>query len=273
MSPPETEAAPEPVPLAVHRLGDGPPVLFLHGLFGSGRIWRSLAGQLASEWSCLLVDLRGHGSSPKLPPLTYPAMAEDVRALMDREGLAEAILVGHSMGGKVAMTLALAYPERVRRLVVLDIAPVAYAPERLAPIIDALLALKLDAIRRRGEADRQLAAAIPDPAVRGFLLTNLELAPEGARWRLDLALIRAFLPDLSGFPEELASSARYPGPALFLSGARSDYVRDAHAEAILRLFPRARLEQVPGAGHWLHWERPRQVVERLRRFLAEPEPG
>ncbi len=273
MPPPDTLDRPGPLPLAVHSLGDGPPVLFLHGLFGSGRIWRSLAAQLASEWRCLLVDLRGHGSSPKLPPLTYPAMAEDLCALLDREGLAEAALVGHSMGGKVAMTLALAHPERVPRLAVLDIAPVAYAPERLAPIVDALRALKLDGIRRRADADRQLAAAIPDPAVRGFLLTNLQIGPEGARWRLDLALIREFLPELSGFPEEILASARYSGPALFLHGARSDYVRDAHRAAILGRFPRARLEQVPGAGHWLHWERPRQVVERLRRFLNEPDHG
>ncbi len=257
-----------PVPLACLRFGRGPALVFLHGLFGSGRNWRGFARPFADRWTCLLPDLRAHGDSPHARPVDYPAMAGDVAALLEREGFAEAVLVGHSMGGKTAMMLALSRPWLVRRLIVLDIAPVRYADHDHRPLIRALRALDLARVRHRRDADRALAAAVPDPALRAFLLQNLVLDDRGARWRLDLAALEDHMPDLLDFPVP-AGAAPYPGPTLFVRGDRSDYVRDAHRPAIARLFPRARVATLAGAGHWLHVTHPRELAATLAVFLGE----
>jgi len=256
-----------PVPLAVERFGQGPALVFLHGLFGSGRNWRSFARPFAERWTCLLPDLRGHGRSPHARPIDYPSMAADVAAMLEREGFTEAVLVGHSMGGKTAMTLALEAPARVRRLVVLDIAPVRYVDHDHRPLIRALRALDLGAIRYRRDADRALAAAIPDPMLRAFLLQNLEIDARGARWRCDLEGLERHMPDLLDFPAEL-HARRYDGPTLFVRGGRSDYVRDEHLPSIHRLFPRARIETLAGAHHWLHVSHGAELAALLRTFLA-----
>ncbi len=264
---PPSEARAEPVPLACSRFGSGPALVFLHGLFGSGRNWRGFARAFQDRFTCLLPDLRAHGASPAVAPVDYEAMAADVLALLDREGFRRASLIGHSMGGKVAMVVALTAAERVERLAVLDIAPVKYA-HRHEALFAALRALDLTSIRRRADADRMLAASIADPGLRGFLLKNLVLEEGRARWRIDLALLQRAMPVLAGFPDSLCAR-RFEGPALFLGGTRSDYLREEHVAKIYRLFPAARIARVAGAGHWLHVERPAQVLALLEAFVAQ----
>ncbi len=255
-----------PIPLAVRRLGRGPALLFLHGLFGSGRNWRSFARSFAAHFTCLLPDLRGHGDSPHARPIDYPHMAADVVALLEREGIARAILVGHSMGGKVAMTVALTRPERVARLLVLDIAPVRYVDHDHRPLIRALRGLDLTRVRFRRDADALLAPAIPDPLLRAFLLQNLVIDEAGARWRLDLEGLERHMDDLLDFPA--ADAPPWEGATLFVRGGASPYVVDAHLPAIHRLFPRARITTLAGAGHWLHVSHPDALRRELLAFLT-----
>jgi len=256
-----------PVTLQFRALGEGPSLLILHGLFGSGTNWRSIGKQLAANHRVLLVDLRNHGSSPHATGMNYPQLAADVRALMERENIPRAAILGHSMGGKTAMQLALESPERVSHLIPVDIAP-AYSDHDHLPIIAALQALDLGVVRRRADADQALAAAIPDRGLRLFLLQNLIPSKSGWRWRLNLAALNAAMPDLLGFPEP-DPGAHYPGPTLFLRGGRSDYLLPEHEARIGALFPAARIDTIPDAAHWVHAEQPALLVAKLREFLDE----
>jgi esterase len=251
------------VRLAAAEYGDGSPVAILHGLFGSGRNWASIAQRLAAQDRVIALDLRNHGTSPWAEAMDYPAMAEDVHATLQALGHRRYALLGHSMGGKAAMRAALRYPHEVERLVVADIAPVSYGPRHLG-IVRAMRALDLAAIRRRGEADRLLAAAVPDAAERAFLLQNLVFDDGVARWRLNLAAIERAMPALAGWPE---TRARYDGPALFVGGGRSDYLLPEYEPAIRRLFPQARVARIADAGHWLHAERPQAFLDLVAPFL------
>lgn len=246
--------------------GQGSDMVILHGLYGSGTNWSRHARWLAQRYRVLLPDLRNHGRSPHAPDMSYPALAHDVLALLDREGIDRALVLGHSMGGKTAMTLALQHPERVRALVVADIAPVDYGRHGHSEIIAALQGLALDELSSRQQADAALAAAIPNAMVRQFLLTNLQRQQDRFQWRIPLATLAAQLPQLGSFPE---LSAPYLGPTLFLYGARSDYVRAEHHERIMQLFPQAQIERIDNAGHWLHVEQPQAFAARLDEFLQE----
>jgi len=251
--------------------GDGPPLVILHGLFGSGRNWGAIAGRLAPlGWRVITPDLRNHGGSPWDEAMDYAAMAGDVRSLLDEEaGGQPAVLVGHSMGGKAAMRLTLEDPARVRALIVVDVAPVAYR-RGLEGYAQTMLDVPLDDVRRRADAEAALSEAIPEPGIRAFLLQNLELpGPEGgaARWRLNLPALIDGMADITGWPDPPAG-ARYDGPALVLSGGASDYVRPEHHGAIRTLFPAARFEVVEGAGHWVHAEAPGPTIEILSGFLG-----
>ena len=254
-----------PAALECRITGRGPPALVLHGLFGSGGNWRTIARQFETRLECHLIDQRNHGRSPHARGMTYPALAGDVLAYLDAHRIDRAGLIGHSMGGKTAMTLALLVPARVRWLIVADIAP-APSPGDHRPILDALRALPAEALASRTGADAALAPAIPDPALRGFLLQNL--VPDGPRlrWRIDLEAIADALPDLTGFPP-VAAGAAYEGPALFLRGARSDYVAAHHEPRIRALFPAAAIATIADAGHWLHAEQPAAVTTRIAEFL------
>ena len=256
-----------PLALASTVTGEGPPALVLHGLFGSGTNWRTIARRLASRLECHLVDQRNHGRSPHARGMAYPALAADVLAYLDANRLDRAGFIGHSMGGKTAMTLALSAPERVRWLVVADIAP-APSPSDHRPILDALRALALDSLASRAEADAALARSVPDLGLRQFLLQNLVRGDGGLRWRIDLEAIAEALPDLTGFPPT-APGAVYEGPTLFLRGERSDYLTVRHESRIGALFPRASIDTIAGAGHWLHAEQPIAVAERIARFLDD----
>ena len=255
-----------PGALASTVIGRGPPALILHGLFGSGTNWRTIARRLEHRIECHLVDQRNHGRSLHATNMTYPVLAADVLAYLGAHGIERAGLVGHSMGGKVAMTLALTVPERVCWLVVADIAP-APSPSDHRPILDALKALPIDGIASRAAAEAALAPAIPDLGLRRFLLQNL--VHDGAaslRWRIDLDAIANALPDLTDFPPP-PRGAVYEGPTLFLCGARSDYVAAHHTPRIHALFPAASVVTVAGAGHWLHAEQPDAVVAHIDTFL------
>lgn len=248
--------------------GEGPPLLLLHGLFGSGSNWKGHARDLAKRYRVLLPDLRNHGRSPHASSMNYRAIAGDVIGLLDAEGLDTVALVGHSMGGKVAMTLALIRPERVAALVVADIAPVAYAGH-LQDYVDAMRRLSLATVGSRAEADQALASAIPETMVRQFLLTNLERRPEGYRWRIPLDILADQMPLIEGFPE---LAAHFSGPALFIHGGRSQYVTKTRHGTLRRLFPAAELACIPEAGHWLHVEAPERFAELLGGFLARAYP-
>ena len=256
-----------PLALASTVTGEGPPALVLHGLFGSGTNWRTIARRLGSRLECHLVDLRNHGRSPHASGMAYPQLAADVLAYLDANRLDRVGLIGHSMGGKTAMTLALSASERVRWLVVADIAPVP-SPSDHRPILDALRALALDSLASRAEADAALARSVPDLGLRQFLLQNLVRGDGGLRWRIDLEAISEALPDLTDFPPT-PPGAFCDEPTLFLRGAGSEYLTVHHEPRIRALFPRASIATIAHAGHWLHAEQPGAVAERIARFLDE----
>ncbi len=252
--------------LQVREFGDAsrPPVLLLHGLFGSANNWLGVVKRLQEDYRLILPDLRNHGRSPHHPQMDYPAMAGDLLALLDRLELENASLVGHSMGGKAAMWLALNQPERVGRLLVGDIAPVGY-PNRFAEIFAGLCELPLASLPSRESADQRLARRVPNDAVRQFLLQNLVRQPAGWAWRFNLPVLSGSIDALAGFPPDQGLS--YAGETMFLYGERSDYVKPEYRETIERLFPHARLRILPGVGHWLYAEQPEAFSRVVRAFL------
>jgi esterase len=255
-----------PLGLAGDEFGLGPPVAILHGLFGAGRNWRSVAQQLAARHRVLTFDLRNHGASPWADGMSYGEMVEDLRASLRARDIERAALLGHSMGGKVAMLTALLHPSEVDRLVVVDIAPAANPPTLLA-YIRAMRTVDLSGVRRRGEADLQLAAAVPDPAERAFLLQNLVIGENAARWRLNLEAIERGFSQIVGFPDVPAGTV-YSGPALFVAGARSNYIQPEHEAEIRRLFRQARIMRIEDAGHWVHAEQPQAFLHAVAPFLS-----
>ena len=254
--------------LNVLRFGDhsGVPVLIAHGLFGSGRNWGVIARRLAETRPVIAVDMRNHGDSPRFATQGYADMAGDLAQVIAAHG-GRADVLGHSMGGKAAMVLALTHPDRVRRLIVADIAPVAYGHSQ-SHHIAAMRALDLTGLRARSEADRRLAETVQDAALRAFFLQSLDLKSDPPRWKLNLDVLEAEMPKIVGWPE---ITGRYDGPALFLSGALSDYVRPEHRATITALFPRARLARIPGAGHWLHADKPREFEAAVQTWLDATE--
>jgi esterase len=241
---------------------DRPPLVIAHGLYGSGRNWGAIARRLAETRQVVAVDMRNHGDSPRSPDHSYAAMARDLAATIAGLG-GQADLLGHSMGGKAAMVLALGEPERVRRLIIADMAPVAYGHSQLQ-YARAMQAVDLAAVRRRADADAALAASVPEPNLRAFFLQSLAVGPSGAAWKLNLPVLAEEMPRIMDFPEV---SGRFDGPTLFLAGGRSDYVRPEHWPRIRALFPAARHVAIPDAGHWLHAEAPDVVSATAAAFL------
>jgi len=263
------QSAIQTVDLAYRSYGtDGPPLLILHGLLGSSGNWHTLAGKAFSKYfRVFTLDLRGHGRSPHAQPIDYPTMAADVRAFLDAHDIARASVIGHSMGGKVAMELALGTPERIDRLVVVDIAPRAYPP-RHQSILKALQAIDPTRYESRQTIDKALAAYIPEMPIRQFLLKNLQFDPATRRytWQMDLeGLMRSY--DRINAP--IANGRQFTGPTLFVKGERSDYITDEDLPAIRQLFPAARLVTIPGAGHWVHADAPEAFAREVLTFLTE----
>ncbi|WP_295390766.1 alpha/beta fold hydrolase [uncultured Thiodictyon sp.] len=243
------------------------PLLLIHGLFGSAANWHGIARRLAHDRRVLVPDLRNHGRSPWDARMDYQAMAADLAAFVDGEGIARAHLVGHSMGGKAAMWLALSAPERVGSLVVADIAPVTYA-SRHGALVSALAALPLAQLTDRRDADARLAQTIQSAAVRGYLLQNLVHERAGGwGWRVNLAVLARSLDQILGFPA--AGGLQFPGPVLFLYGSRSDYVSGAGLPRIRALFPLARLRTIANAGHWVYADQPDDFIAAVSGFLRD----
>lgn len=259
------------VSLAATEYGDGKPVAILHGLFGAGRNWTAIARRLAADHRVVVLDLRNHGASARADAMDYTEMAKDVRAAMAAHGHRRYALIGHSMGGKVAMTAALQDGAAVERLVVVDVAPVAYTIPYGA-YVRAMRGLDLATIARRSDADTRLAVAIPDPAERNFLLQSLVFDAGGPRWQLNLAALEAAMPAIAGFPA-LPRAMIYDGPALFIAGGKSGYLRPEHEAAVRARFPNARLARIDGAGHWVHVERAEAFLSLTEEFLASRPSG
>jgi pimeloyl-ACP methyl ester carboxylesterase len=244
--------------------GSGEPLIILHGLLGSLDNWRSVGLELAHHFRILVPDQRNHGHSPHSDVMNYGIMAEDISELMDRENLRTTFLLGHSMGGKTAMQLALRHSERIAKLIVVDMAPRPYSP-RHAKILSAMLGLDLAKFQARRQVQEALASAIPDLAVRQFLLKNLESDSAGAlSWRIGLRQI--FL-NYDSLRQPVDSTQPFDHPTLFIRGERSDFLTESDFASIQKLFPQARLETVPHASHWVHADNPTVFIQKVREFL------
>ncbi len=267
------------VPSGLHTRGTGsagPRVAFLHGLFGQGRNWtgvaKALAGPDGTGARCLLVDLPDHGHSPWSESFSFEGYAARVAETLSAAAPGEEwVLVGHSLGGKVAMVLTLLHPELVRSLVVVDIAPKDYGDlDRFRDYVSEMRALPLEELGSRSDAHERFSATEPDAEVRGFLLQNLRHTGHSWSWRVNLDLLhedieRGSDSRIADFPE---LGRTWDGPVVWLAGSESGYVRDEDVEGMRALFPRTRLVTVNGAGHWVHTDAPDVVIETLRRVLA-----
>ncbi len=239
-----------------------PPVLIAHGLFGSARNWGVIAKRLSDLRRVVTLDMRNHGQSPWDDSNTYSDMAADLAEVIEAQG-APMDVVGHSMGGKAAMMLAVTRPDLLRRLIVADIAPVAYGHSQ-SHLIEAMRKIDLAEVTTRGDADRQLEPHVPEAGVRAFLLQSLDVKAKA--WRLNHDVLERFMDDIVGWPDGV--TGQFEGPTLFLSGASSDYVLPDHRPLIKALFPQARFAKIPQAGHWLHADKPREFEASLRAFFS-----
>ncbi|KAL1768489.1 ABHD11 isoform X1 [Sigmodon hispidus] len=271
----QRNADPRPLPLSYNLL-DGeatlPAIVFLHGLFGSKTNFNSIAKAMVQRTGrrVLTVDARNHGDSPHSPDGSYEAMSQDLQDLLPQLGLVPCVLVGHSMGGKTAMLLALQRPDVVERLVAVDISPVGTTPgSYLGSYIEAMKAInipeKVPHSQARKLVEEQLSSTVKDPAIRRFLLTNLVEADGRFSWRVNLDTLAQYLDKILAFPQQLES---YSGPTLFLRGGNSRYIQPSHHSEIRRLFPHAQIQTVPNAGHWVHSDKPQDFMDALSSFLA-----
>lgn len=239
---------------------DKPGLLIAHGLYGSGRNWGVIAKRLSDERQVVTVDMRNHGFSDWKETHTYHDLADDLsEVLAALDGPFD--VLGHSMGGKAAMVLALAHSEQVHRLIVADIAPVAYTHTQIQ-FIQAMRAVDLSNVHKRSDAEDQLKTLIDDPSLTSFFTQSLDIKEK--KWRLNLDVLADQMPHILSFPEV---DGTYNGPTLFLSGANSDYVKREDRPRIKALFPQAGFLKIPGAGHWLHAEKPREFEAAVRAWL------
>jgi pimeloyl-ACP methyl ester carboxylesterase len=242
-----------------------PPLVILHGLLGSSTNWRTAGTDLARGFHVFALDLRNHGESPHASEQTFDLMSMDVIEWLDRNGMSRSHLLGHSLGGKVAMWLACMFPERVRSLCVVDIVPKPYPAD--ASVFDALLRLDLKGVTSRNEADARLRPDVPDRALRLFLLSNLGRSGDGQlTWRVNLPVLAASLPAVRRSPLEAAD--RYTGRTLFVFGAKSSFFGPGDEEIVLRHFPSARIRVLPESGHYPHVDDRPSLVRAILEFGA-----
>ncbi len=253
------------VPLHHRRMGQGRPLVVLHGLFGSSDNWNTIGKALSDAFDVVLVDQRDHGRSPHTDRITYPLMADDVAHLIGELGLQDAVVVGHSMGGKTGMVLAQRHPALVHKLVVIDMGPREYPPHRHAHILRALTTCDLAQLRGRREVEEHLTAHIPEPGVVQFLMKGLFwAATERLDWRFNVPLIARDITDIlaPAGPEVVRI------PTLFIRGGQSDYITREDLPQLREQFPRAQVETIDFAGHWVHVQAPDEVMALVRAFAG-----
>ncbi len=245
-----------------------PPLIILHGLFGSARNWQGIARILADDYTVYALDLRNHGGSPHADEMTYELMAADVLEFMNQANIEKTVLLGHSMGGKVAMELALSAPSKVSRLIIVDIAPVEYQ-HNFDEVLVGLYHIPLDQVNSRKEADEYLAQKISSLSLRQFLLQNLLTNSEGGyQWKVNLASIEQNMPKIMDFP--LQQKAReFIAPSLLINGGQSTYLTSRHHPLINKLFLKATFHTIPGVGHWPHIEAPQAFMSVINNFLEQ----
>jgi esterase len=242
-------------------LGQGQPLVLVHGLFGSADNWGSIARHFAQHFQVISIDLRNHGRSPHSGSQTYADMADDLLELCAALGLEQIYLLGHSLGGKVAMQFAAQYPERVNKLIVVDMSPRAYADEHTA-LMDAMMAVDLSQSASRSEVDKALSQTIPNLMVRQFLLTNLVKGGEQLRWRINLPALKA------NYAKYIAPiSVHFEKPSLFIRGERSHYVNESDVAEIQSQFPGSEIVSLP-TDHWVHAEQPELFIKAVESFLS-----
>lgn len=249
--------------LHYQRMGEGEPLILIHGLFGSSNNWGNIAKHFSKTHQVISVDLRNHGQSPHHPSQSYQEMADDLLALFNELHLDGAHIIGHSLGGKVAMQFAVQYPARVNHLVVVDMAMRAYADEH-THLIDAMLALDLPSLNTRSAADSVLSSTIKSPMVRQFLLMNIVKIDGQLQWRINLPALKANYPALQ---QAVGEHALYEKACLFIRGEHSDYVRDTDIAHIKNHFTQAQFTSLPTA-HWVHAEQPQVFIEVVSQFLT-----
>lgn len=245
-------------------MGQGEPLIILHGLFGTLDNWQTLGRYLSEAYTVFLVDQRNHGRSPHLPHQDYPSMAEDLHRFMEQQGVYRSNLLGHSMGGKTAMEFALEYPEQVDKLIVVDMAPKEY-PRGHDQVFEALLAIDLSILSSRQAAEEILRGFIREEGVVQFLLKNLSRAKGGGfEWKMNLPVLYRCYPELLSAPK---AQGYFSGETLFVRGGKSDYVLDSDLPAIRAHFPNYQLETIPQAGHWVHADAPADLLKLVLDFL------
>lgn len=244
-------------------LGEGQPLIILHGLFGSLDNWLSIGKELADHYKVYLVDQRNHGNSPHSDEFNYTVMAEDLHGFIQEHKLENPIIVGHSMGGKTAMKFALNYTELWDKLVVVDISPKSY-PVHHDTILEGLSSINVGNLDSRKEADEQLSEYIDDFGTRQFLLKNLSRKNGGFEWKMNLNVIKDNIEIIGeGMEEQLAIEK----DVLFIRGEKSDYIKDKDSILIVQHFPNAAIETIEDAGHWVHAEQPEKFLKVLMKFL------
>lgn len=244
---------------------NGPDFVVLHGLFGSGKNWRSFAGSLEEDFQVWTLDARNHGDSPHADSMSYQQMAEDVVRFFDENELENVILLGHSMGGKTAMQLALQFPDRIAALIVVDIAPVCYDhQQKQLKLIEAMQGLHLAAEMSRSDIEKKLALKIPEKRLLSFLMTNLYRQNGQFQWRIGLEQIAAGMPYLLNYPEV---NSVFEGPVQFIGGENSAYLKFEYHALIRKKFPESRITMLKNCGHWLHVEQPAAFQKTVNEFL------
>lgn len=249
--------------LHYHRSGQGRPLVILHGLFGTWENLGSSVKALAEEWDVIAPDLRNHGRSPHSEQHSYPLMAADLKELLDQLGIEQVAILGHSMGGKVAMEFTLNNPERVEKLIVVDIAPVQY-PAHHTEIFSAINAMNLEKITSRKEADSQLSQWVDSPGVRAFLLKNLYRDGDKFCWRANFKALESEYVNIAAAPIQ----GQFDKPTLFIKGAQSNYLQPEYQQAVVSRFPKVTLKIINDAGHWPHAEKPEMFLRIVRNFLS-----
>ena len=257
--------------LALHheQFGEGPDLIILHGLFGSGNNWKSFAKNLSKDFRISLLDLRNHGKSPHSEEMDYGLMLEDVLLFLEQKTVGSVSVLGHSMGGKTAMQLAMRHPKKIKNLIIGDISPVIYKHgDDHRSYLQALNNIPLKQGLNRTEIDNLLRQFIPESAVRAFLLTNLEIRSNQSSWKINLKTLEEKLSDLMDFPID-PKMLPFEGNCLFIAGSNSNYIQTDHQPALQNWFPKYRLVRLKNCGHWLHVDQPEALKKTLKYFLSE----